>query len=127
MKKVDFSNTIVFGTGYSVDTFFKKKDYLNVVDSNTTVSFQAAFYFAYKKYNFIPDVWTWSDPHSAIEGLQFLLENKKLFTSNQRKLHIFIPNFVDTCFRNKHHDFCGTSPVWRDINMENFYYRFLFR
>jgi hypothetical protein len=119
---LDFSKAIVLGTGYSVDTFFNKLKHPEIIKSNTTIAFQAAFYFAYEKYNFIPDVWSWSDPHSALEGLKFLLEKKQLFTSREKELRIIIPNFVDTSCRDRHTDFCGTSPVWRDPELEKFYY-----
>jgi len=117
-----FNKSIVIGTGYSVDTFFKNPEKEKIIKSNTTISFQASFYYGYEKYGFIPDVWTWSDPHAALEGLSFILDNKALFC--ERGLKIIIPNFVDTHFRSeqKYKDYSGTSPVWRNIDMERYYY-----
>ena len=124
-KSINFSNTIVLGTGYSVDTFFKNPEKEKIIQSNTTISFQSSFFHGYEKYGLIPDVWTWSDPHASLEGLIFILDNESLFSESNLK--ILIPNFVDTSYRegSKYKEYSGTSAVWRYPEMERFYYNSL--
>ena len=120
--KIDYKNSVVIGTGYSVDTFMNSKNCQEILNSNTVVSFQAAFHYAKQKYDIFPDVWMWSDPHASLEGLDFILNNKNIFQSGLKSLQIVIPNFVDTSFRHIHKDYAGTSPAWRDAKMGNYYY-----
>lgn len=110
----------VFGTGYSTGTVFKSLQYSESFQDSTTIAFQAAFRNLYDMYGFLPDIWMWSDPHSSLEGLDLILSNKEMF--KEKPLQIILPKYSDTSCRHSHRLYAGTSPVWRNVYMEEEYY-----
>jgi len=58
----------------------------------------------------LPTMWTWLDPHGAVEGLRYLLENKSLL----KDIKIIIPHFT-TKGPEYFKLFAGTTPVnWKE-------------
>ena len=115
-----FENCLVIGTGYSTNHLFEDVRYQDKMKGKTTIAFQAAFHYAYEKWGYIPDAWTWSDPHAALEGMRFILENPKLFKERKKQLDVLVPNFADTKHRKEFKDYAGSSPIHRNNIMKDY-------
>jgi len=124
-KQSNFSNCVVIGTGYSVKSFFKND---NLNELAKVVCFQASFPNVIKEYNFYPDVWTWSDPHSALDGLNMIASGEVDENYNEsNKLTILMPAPLGVSFLKdeKFRNYFGSSPVWRDKRLFYEYYGLL--
>lgn len=121
-----FEHSVVIGTGYSTSLLDLEKHKAALVGKKV-IAFQASFPLAYEMYDIFPDAWIWSDPHSALRGLEFLIEpdNKDLLVG--KDLHIYIPKHLGTSMGLTHEykKYTGTSPVWRDQKMFKQYYSLL--
>jgi|7_EtaG_2_1085326.scaffolds.fasta_scaffold09442_4 hypothetical protein len=83
----------VFGTGESLLRY--KKEIKSLSDKNT-MAFQRFFPMGYKYIGTIPKYWTWLDPYSATEGLEFLLNLEDTHPEYKKfkDIEILIPHFV---------------------------------
>lgn len=118
-----FEHSVVIGTGYSTFLLDSEK-HKAVLEGKKLIAFQASFPKIYEMYGILPDVWMWSDPHSALQGLRFLLNpiNKDLLVG--KSFHIYIPSYlgVSAGLSHQYRKYTGTSPVWRDQEMFKEYY-----
>jgi hypothetical protein len=83
----------VFGTGESLLRY--KKEIKSLSDKNT-MAFQRFFPMGYKYIGLIPKYWTWLDPYSATEGLEFLLNLEETHPEYDefKNIEILVPHFV---------------------------------
>lgn len=118
-----YEKSVVIGTGYST-SIVSREENKETLEENTKIAFQAAFPAIYELYKIMPDVWTWSDPHSALAGLRFLLDQKNKDLLGDKNIEIFIPKYLGTSFSTaqQYRKYTGTSPVWRNQNMFDEYY-----
>lgn len=126
-NKIDFTNSVVFGTGYSVRNFFDSEK--KIKKGTTSVCFQASFPNIIKEFSFFPDVWMWSDPHGALDGLRYIFESEKIKKNynEKNKLTILIPEPLDSTYKQnrEYSNYFGSSPVWRNMNLFYEYYGLL--
>ena len=73
-------------------------------------------------FDIIPDVWTWSDPHSALEGLDLILNDFEFLKREEKELKILLPDYLDVSKKEEVRNYCGSSPVWRVPQLRDYYY-----
>jgi hypothetical protein len=117
---------LVFGTGYSTETFLNKTEIDNL-ENKITIAFQASYHNIIKKWNFIPDIFLFSDPHSSLDVFEYILNNKEKFEKLEKEIHIIFPHFLgkDSVLGSDYRFYSGTSPVWRDSGMKEKYLGYL--
>lgn len=83
----------VFGTGESL-LHYKKE--IKSLSSKNTMAFQRFFPLGYKYIGLVPKYWTWLDPYSATEGLEFLLDLEETHPEYDKfkNIEILVPHFV---------------------------------
>ena len=109
---VDYStrvkNLIIMGPGESL---IDKAEEIKSLENTQILALQWVFPYSHKLFNFVPDFWTWGDPHGAIEGLQYILENHQEYPEI-KSMKIILPHCVCLTyqiFRN----YFGTTPLGR--------------
>jgi len=121
------NNSIIIGTGHSVNSFFKDKTTANKTlnkDESSVVAFHRTFPMITTYYGYIPDYWLWADPDAAIDGLRYLTENKSMFNKG-KKIKILLLKELATEEIDKVWLHFGTSSVWRDPHRMSLYYGLL--
>ena len=98
---------ILLGPGSSLKS---QKHKLNNFPKADLMALQSVFPKCVSTLNISPTMWTWLDPHGAVEGLKYLLENKSLL----KDIKIIIPHFT-TKGPEYFKRFAGTTPVnWEE-------------
>ena len=102
-------NLILMGPGESV--FGIAKD-IKALKDTKILGLQWVFPYTHKLFGFVPDFWTWGDPHGAIAGLQYVLENH-IRHPEILSMKIIIPHFVSSTYQ-EFRNYFGTTPLGRD-------------
>lgn len=99
---------IVIGTGHSVNA--KAERILEKRGEYDVLAFQGSFPHCEIKFGITPDYWTAADPYAFLEGLQYIIENKK-----KTNITILLPSIFGKDL-NEYRKYCGTSPIMRVPN-----------
>ena len=105
-------NLIVMGPGESV---FDVAEEIKTLKNTELFGLQWVFPYTHKLFGFVPDYWTWGDPHGAVAGLKYVLENH---TSHPeiRSMKIIVPEFVCSTYQEFRRYF-GTTPLGRNPSL----------
>tara|TARA_R110002074_G_scaffold278915_2_gene450407 strand:- start:1876 stop:2721 length:846 start_codon:yes stop_codon:yes gene_type:complete len=105
-------NLIVMGPGESVFDVAKE---IKTRKNTELLGLQWVFPYTHKLFGFVPDYWTWGDPHGAIAGLKYVLENH---TRNPeiKSMKILVPHFVCSTYQ-EFRNYFGTTPLGRSPSL----------
>ena len=113
-------NLILMGPGESV---FDKAEEIKNLKNTKILGLQWVFPYTHKLFGFVPDYWTWGDPHGAVAGLRYILENHKEFPEI-REMKIIVPHFVCSTYQDFRNYF-GTTPLGRNPSLWDEYLQLL--
>jgi len=105
MTKNSKQSLWVLGTGTSL--YYHKEEIKRLKD-HTTLAFHRTFPNCVEHFGFFPTYWTWWDPQSALEGINYLLKLNKV----PQEMTVLIPNIHVQSFE-KFTQHYGISPGWR--------------
>lgn len=96
------------GPGESV---FDIAEDLKDLKDTKVLGLQWVFPHTHKLFGFVPHFWTWGDPHGAMAGLQYILENYIQYPEI-RSMKIVLPHFVCSTYQ-EFRNYFGTTPLGR--------------